>query len=73
LAETAASVRLARNRLSTFAPGHDVDEEGRRLQASVLIADLAVRRPTERLLARTLEAACHYGLLELDLARAHKD
>jgi hypothetical protein len=32
----------------------------RRLQASVLIADLAVRQPTERLLARALEA------LELD-------
>src|SRR6202022_333045 len=32
----------------------------RRLQASVLIADLAVRQPTEWLLKRALEAACHH-------------
>jgi hypothetical protein len=44
----------------------------RRLQASVLSADLAVRQPTERLLARALEAACHHRLLELDFARPHK-
>ena len=45
---------------------------GTEAQASVLIADLAVRQPTERLLARALEAACHHRLLELDFARAHK-
>jgi hypothetical protein len=43
----------------------------RRLHASVLIADLAVSQPTERLLARALEAARHHRLLELDFARPH--
>ena len=37
-----------------------------------LSSSLAVPQPTERLLARALEAACHHRLLELDFARAHK-